>query len=143
MPEGDGVLYNNPKESYFNGGLDMSNDTLKLSLHTGYTPDIDADDVWDDISATEYPTADGYTALGQVLDGQIVTRDDPNDKSVFDGTDETWSNLGPLDPPTPSHLVLRASVSGILIAYWVLGTTPTNGDDFVIAWPAAGILDIG
>jgi len=142
MSEGDGFVYNNAKEMLMNGDVDLETDVMKLTLHTGYSPDIDADDVWADISATEYPTADGYTVGGQTISGQSVVQDDANNRATFDFDDETWVALGPLTPATPSHMVLRASglAGEPLIAYWDMGSTPTDGNDFIIIWPSVAVM---
>src|SRR3989304_3490223 len=108
MAEGDGAFYNNFKEQVLEGVFNLASGghTLKLTLHTGYTPDIDAHTVGADVSATEYGTASGYTAGGATLAGQDVTQDNTNDRGVFDATDVTWASLGPLSPATPSHCIL-------------------------------------
>jgi len=103
---------------------------------TGYTPDIDADDDWGDVSGDEI--SHGSYATG-TLAGQDVTVDDANDRAVFDGTDYTFSSL---DVGTPSHLVMYDDTHGTdaLIAYWVLGSTASNGGDYTIQWGATGII---
>jgi hypothetical protein len=121
-------------------------DTLKLTLHTGYTPNIDTHLIWATagVSSTEYGTASGYTAGGKTLAGQDVTQDDTGDQGVFDATDVTWTSLGALSPATPSHAILwddtPTSPVDPLIAYWILGTTATNGGNYTIQWGANGIL---
>jgi hypothetical protein len=144
MAEGDGAIYNNFKEQVMEGIFNLSTggDTLKLTLHTGYTPDIDAHTVWADVSATEYGTASGYTAGGKTLAGQDTTQDDANDRGKFDATDATWTSLGALTPATPSHAILwdDTASSDELICYWVLGTTATDGSDYKLAFGATGII---
>ncbi len=126
--------------------LKTAGDSLKLTLHTAYTPNIDTHLLWGTagVSSTEYGTADGYTAGGKTLAGQDVTQDDTNDRGIFDATDVTWTSLGALTPATPSHTILwddtpTAPVDP-LIAYWVLGTTATNGGNYTIQWGTLGII---
>lgn len=148
MAQGDGVIYNNFKELVLSGVYNLANggDTIKVTLHTGYTPDIDAHQVWGDtgVSSTEYPTASGYTAGGKTLGSQAVAQDNSNDRASFDGADVTWTSLGPLSPATPSHVIMwddtPTSPADPLIAYWELGTTATNGGDYTLQWGANGIL---
>ena len=144
MAEGNGALYNNFKEQVMEGVFNLASGghTLKVSLHTGYTPDIDSHDEYADVSGTEYGTGSGYTAGGATLAGQDVVQDDANDRGKFDATDPTWSSLGPLSPATPSHCIMRdATASGeLLIAYWELGSTATNGGDYTLQWHINGIL---
>lgn len=144
MAEGDGALYNNFKEQVMEAIFDLSSggDTLKTTLHTAYTPNIDTHTVWADVSGTEYGTGDGYTAGGPTLAGQDTVQDNTNDRGVFDAIDETWSDLGPLSPAIPSHSILRddSAASDELIAYWELGTTATNGGDYTLQWGPNGII---
>ena len=151
MAEGDGTIFNGFKRYLMEGvfNLDASGDTLQLTLHTSYTPNIDTHVLFADagVSSTEYGTADGYTAGGKVIASQLVTQDDGNDRGVFDAADVTWTSLGALSPATPSHTILwdntPATPLDPLIAYWDLGSTATNGGDFTIQWstsPSAIIL---
>lgn len=148
MAEGDGFIYNNFKEQVMEGVFNLATgqDTLQVTLHTAYTPDIDAHGLWADagVSSTEYGTAAGYTAGGQVLAGQDVTQDNTNDRGVFDATDETWTSLGALTPATPSDAILwdntPASPLDPLIAYWELGATATNGGNYTLQWGTNGII---
>lgn len=144
MAEGDGAIYNNFKEQVMEGVFNLANggDSLRITLHTGYTPNIDTHTVRADVSATEYGTGSGYTANGQALASQDVTQDNTNDRGVFDAADLTWTGLGPLSPATPSHAILwdDTAASDPLICYWELGTTATNGGDYTLQFGAAGII---
>lgn len=144
MAEGDITAYNDLKEQILKGVHDLSSDTITITLHTGYTPDIDTHQVWADVSATEYSTASGYTAGGQALGTLSVTQDNTNDRALWDAADVTWSSLGPLSPATPSHFIIwndtPTSPADPLICYGELGTTATNGGNYTIEWastPAA------
>lgn len=146
MAQGDGLIYNNFKEQVMEGVFNLASGghTLKQTLHTGYTPNIDTQTVWADVSATEYGTAAGYTAGGKTLASQDVTQDNTNDRGVFDAADLTWTALGPLTPATPSHTILwddtPTSPADPLICEWELGTTATNGGDYSLAYGASGII---
>lgn len=148
MAEGDGAIYNAFKEDVMEGIHDLATGghTLKQTLHTSYTPDIDAHVVWATagVSSTEYGTGSGYTAGGATLAGQDVTQDNTNDRGVFDANDVTWSSLGALSPATPSHTILwndtPSSPADPLIAYWELGSTATNGGDYTLQFGATGII---
>ncbi len=150
MAEGDGFIYNNFKETVLHGVYNLANggDTLKQTLHTSYTPNIDAaHSVWADtgVSSTEYGSGSGYTAGGKTLASQAVAQDDTNDRASFDAADITWSSLGALSPATPGHTILRDDTptspqADPLICYWELGTTTTNGGDYTLQHGANGIL---
>ena len=58
MAQGDQVVYNGTKYWLMKKVYDLLNDTCKVSLVTGYTPNIDTQDEWGDagVSSTEYGT---------------------------------------------------------------------------------------
>ena len=126
--------------------LSLGGDAVHLTLHSGYTPDIDAHQVWADVSATEYATANGYTANGKILANQDVSPDDGNDLAIFDADDAVWTALGTLSPAIPSHAILwnntPSSPEDPLIAYIELGVKATNGGDSTVSFNASGILEI-
>lgn len=142
MAEGDGYIYNNFKEQVMEAAFNLLTDTIKIILVSGHTPDIDAHTQLTDVSGDEYGAGSGYTVGGETLAGQAVTQDNANDRGVFDGTDQTWSSLGALSPATPSHAIMYddTHASDLLIAYWELGTTATNGGDYTLQWGATGII---
>lgn len=148
MAQGDGVIYNAFKFGLLNGTYNLANGghTIKFTLHTGYTPDIDAHTVWasSGVSSTEYGTANGYTAGGKTLANQATSQDNTNDRGKWDADDVTWTALGALSPATPSHAIMwddtPTSPADPLIAYWVLGTTATNGGNYTLQFGANGII---
>ena len=150
MAQGDITIYNAFKEDILKGvhNLASGGDSLKITLHTGYTPNIDTHAVWADVSATEYSTGSGYTAGGSTLGSQAVTADDANDRALFDAADVTWSSLGPLSPATPSHAIIwndtPTTPADPLICYIELGVTATNGGNYTIQFSSspAAILSI-
>lgn len=130
-----------------NGVFDLAAaaDTIKVILVSAHTPNIDTHAVLLDVSGDEYGAGLGYTVGGETLAGQSTAQDNPNDRGVFDGTDLTWSTLGALTPATPSHAIMyddtpAAPQADPLIAYWVLGSTATNGGDYTLQWGANGII---
>lgn len=150
MAQGDGAFYNGAKLRLLNGVFNLANggDSLYLSLHDGYVPDIDTHDEWGDagVSSTEFGSAAGYTAgedASNLLAGQATAQDDANDRASFDGTNHTWASLGPL-ADTPSHTILRAGslANDPLILYWELGAAPVgapNGGDYTLQFGGDGI----
>jgi hypothetical protein len=144
MAQGDITVYNAFKEDLMEKVHDLLNDTIHITLHTSYTPNIDTDQVRADVSATEYSTASGYTAGGVVLGSKTVTQDDTNNRAAWDAADAAWTSLGPLSPATPSHAIIwnntPTSPADPLICYIELGTTATNGGNYTIAFHANGIL---
>ena len=139
MAQGDGVVYNEAKRAFLAGEIDLDAHTIKVALVTGYSPDIDTDLGWSDISGDE-ESGTGYTAGGATLASKAVTLDSGNDYGKFDAADVTWSGL---DVGTPSHAVMYddSHASDALIAYWEL-TTASNGGDYTLQWHADGILTL-
>lgn len=143
MTEGTITIYNAFKNNLAKGVHDFNSaPDIRVSLHSGYTPDIDAHAVWADVSATEYGTGDGYTADGETLSNPSLVKDDPNDLTYFDADDALWSSLGSLSPATPSHAIIRDNAQGALIGFVELGVKATNGGDYTIAWNVLGIFEI-
>jgi hypothetical protein len=145
MAQGDITIYNAFKEDLMLGvhNLAEASHSVIVTLHTGYTPDIDTHQVWADtgVSSTEYGTAAGYTAGGMTLANQTVTQDNTNDRALFDADNPTWTTLGPLTPATPGHSLIwnttPTSPADPLMAYLEIGVTATNGGDYTLAWSAA------
>ncbi len=149
MAEGDGTIYNNFKEQIMEAIFDLATagDTCKLILVSSHTPDAQVHDTYSDVSADEYATGTNYTKTGESLTGQDVTQvDGTSNWGAFDAMDVTWTSLGPLSPATPSHAILYddtpTTPADPLIAYWVLGTTATNGGNYTIQWGADGIITL-
>jgi hypothetical protein len=146
MAQGDGAIYNNFKEQVMEGVFNLATGghQIQVTLHTGYSPNIDTHTVWGDagVSSTEYGPGVGYASSGVVLTGQDVTQENTPDQGKFDATDATWTSLGPLSPATPSHAIMwdQTASGDPLIAYWELGTTATNGGNYTLQWGANGII---
>ena len=139
MAEGDGVFYNEFYYELLCGNLNLANGghALKVMLVSGYTPDIDNDAEYADISGDEL-SGTGYTAGGETLSNQAVTKDNTNDLAKFDADDLTWSGL---DVGTPSHAIFRDSTYDCLMACWEIATA-SNGSDYTLEWDEDGILTL-
>ena len=140
MAAGDITFFNNAKKAILDGDIDVTTD-IKVALVTGYTPDIDAHEYWDDVSANE-ASGTGYTTGGAALGSSAVTVVGASDLAKWDAADVTWSGL---DVGTPSHAIIYynsgSAETSTLIAYVELGTA-SNGGDYTIAWNANGIATL-
>lgn len=145
MAEGDSLLYNAFKQDLLEKIHDLQNsaDTLRVTLHTSYTPNIDAaHSVFGDtgVSTTEYGTANNYTSGGKILANQATSQNDSSDRGELDFDDVTWTSLGTLSPATPSDAILHndtpSSPTNPLIGYVELGSTATDGNDYTLQWAA-------
>lgn len=146
MAQGDITFYNSAKKKILDNDIDFAADTIKCTLHTSYTPNIDTHDFWDDVSSTEYGSGSGYTAGGVTLASKTVTVDTGNDQADVDAADIAWTGLGPLSPATPSHAIIWKDTgtpsTSPLICYIELGTTATNGSNYTIALNAGGLFTL-
>jgi hypothetical protein len=129
--------YNNFKEQMWKSAhadLSAAGTSVKVSLHSGYTPNIDTHQVFADVSGTEM-SGTGYTAGGATVANKVVTQDNTNDRATWDGDNVSWTGL---NIGTPSHAIIRDATSDILIGYWAV-TTPSNGGDYTLAFDSVGI----
>ena len=148
MAEGNGAVYNNFKEQVLLGTFDLgtAGDTLKIFMWHTTAPDIDSHTQYSDYSANE--VSDGsvnYTTGGETLAGQAVTQDNTNDLAKWDATDETWSSLLLTTPgdATPDYCgIYSTTASNLMICYWELGTTATNGGDYTLQFHTDGIMTL-
>lgn len=120
---------------------DLTADTIKCALVTGYTPNIDTHDFFDDVSGTE-ESGTGYTAGGATLASKTVTLDTTDDEGVFDADDVVFTGL---DVGTPSHAILYKDTgtpaTSLLISYIELGVA-SNGSNYTIAFNAEGVINL-
>jgi len=131
------TFYNDGKKDILNNAIDLINDTLKISLHTStYSPDIDADSAYSDLS-NELAASGNYTTGGETVAGNTIAADDTNDRAYFDCTDQTWTALTPSSPFR--YGVLRSSTGNELIGYFDFGANQDpGGSNFVIQMTAPG-----
>lgn len=78
-------------DSIVSSGINLKTDTIKISLHgSGYTPDVDADEFFDDVD-NEVSASGSYVAGGSTLSITVST-DDVDDEGVVDATDVSWTS---------------------------------------------------
>lgn len=144
MAQGDGAIYNNFKEQVMEGAFNLANGGHTLNMFMWHTtaPDIDTHTAYANYSANE--VADGgvnYTAGGEALTGQDVTQDNAADRGVFDANDVTWNNLLLTTPAdaTPDYCGIYDTNGGsnLMICYWELGATVTNGGNYTLQFGSA------
>lgn len=86
-------VVNTAKKKILDGDIDFTNDTFKLMLITdSHTPDIDAEEFIDDVSANEVSASGTYSAGGGTLASTSVTVDDTNDRAYFDAADVAFTS---------------------------------------------------
>lgn len=141
-----GVAYNNYKKIAFEGGVNFNSDTIKMALLANtYTPDIDTDIYFDDVSANELATGHGYTAGGVTLASKTVTADLTDNKGVMDCDDPTWT--ADATGFTARYAVLYKDTgdpsTSPLIAYWDFGGDQNPVSiNFVLVVNTEGLINI-
>ena len=132
-------------DSIVGTAINLKSDTIKLSLHSSsYTPDIDADEFFDDVD-NEVSTSGSYTAgaAGGYTLTTTVSTDDTDNEGVFDATDVSITGA----TITARYAIIRkdtgtASTSP-LVLYIDFGSNQTSTvGTFAITFAAEGILNL-
>ncbi len=137
------VIYNTFKQRLMTGEVDMDTDSIYCALFpVAYSPNIDTQSVWSDVSASECAAGSGYVAGGTILTGVTVMKNLTTDKGIFDANDVTWAN----STITARYAVLYKSATPTtswLIAAFDFGADKSSSSgDFTIMWNANGIIDL-
>ena len=140
------AFYNKYKKEALNGTINLVSDTIKVALFgSGYTPNIDTNIFWSDVSANEI-TADNYTAGGKTITTPTVTQDDTDNEGVYDADDVVWTNAGGTITARYAVMYKDTGVAGTspLIQYIDFGADKTSeNENFSISWNAEGIINVG
>jgi hypothetical protein len=136
-------LYGNFVLKALNKEIDFDTDTIKVALlSSSYTPDQDAHDYFNDVSAAEV-SGTGYTAGGNTLASKTATYDSANNVVILDAADTTWAS----STITARYAVIYDSTgtssTSPLIGYVDFGSdqSSTSGN-FTITWDSTGIVRI-
>lgn len=138
-------IYNNYKVRMLGSGTmaDLDGDTIKIALLTSsYTPDFDAHDFFDDVSANEVSASGTYSAGGATL-SVTLTQDNTDNEGVFDATDVSWTSA----TITARYAVIYKSTgtpgTSPLIALIDFGTNQSSSaGTFAITFAAEGIVNV-
>lgn len=137
-----GVVYNAAKKKLMEGTFNLTSDTIKVALVTSsYTPNIDTEDFFDDVSSYEV-SGTGYTAGGPTLANKSITVDTGNDWATFDADDVALTNV---TVSNVRYLVIykstgTPSTSPLIAVIDLAANKSAAGDTFTIQWSANGIL---
>ena len=138
------MIYNKFKMEALTGSIDLSTDTIKVALlDSGYTPNIDTDIFWDDVSANEITSAN-YTTGGETITTPTVTQDNTDNEGVFGGDDIVWTNAVGTITARYAVMYKDTGVAGTspLIEYIDFGADKTSeNENFSISWSAEGIIN--
>lgn len=139
-----GYFYGNALVGALQGEIDFPDDTIKVALlEDTYTPNQDAHDFWDDVSANE-ASGTGYTAGGETLANKSLTYDTGSNTVVLDADDTAWTN----STITARYAVVyddspATAAEKRLIALIDFGQNESSSNGtFQITWNANGIATI-
>jgi len=137
-------LYGKFLQAALNKEIDWDTDTIKVALLTsGYTPDQDTHDYFDDVSGSEV-SGTGYSAGGETLASKTISYDGASNVLTLDAADVTWSS----STITARYAVVYDASGGSaatnpLIGYVDFGTDQSSSNgNFTITWDATGIVRI-
>lgn len=122
--------------------IDLTTDTIKVALaDSGYTPDVDAHDFFNDVTNEEAGT--GYTAGGATLANKTWAVVGASNVVKFDADDTSWAS----STITTRYAIIYKSTgtagTSPLIAVVDFSTDRTSdGGTFLISWNASGIFTI-
>lgn len=136
-------LYGNFILKALNKEVDFDSDTIKVALLTSsYSPDQDAHDYFNDVSANEV-SGTGYTAGGATLASKTATYDSANNVVILDAADTTWASSTITARYAVIYDATGTASTSPLIGYVDFGSdqSSTNGN-FTITWDSTGIVRI-
>jgi hypothetical protein len=134
------TMYNEGTYELSRAEIDLLDNTIKIALCTSsYTLDRDAHTFFDDI--TNEVTGTGYTAGGATLASKTITKDDANDRSVFDAADVSWTS----STITARYGIMymdsgTASTSPLIACLDFESDQSSSNGTFTIQWNASGIF---
>jgi hypothetical protein len=136
------VIYNSFKVKIADGNIDLNSDTIKVALVTsGYTPDQDAHDFFNDV--TNEVSGTGYSAGGETLANATMTQDNTNNRGKFDADDVTWATSTITARGAVIYKSTGTASTSPLIAYIDFGSDKSSSaSNFTIQWHADGILTL-
>lgn len=114
-------VFNNALEMIVDSTLDLSSQSYYVALmKTTFTPDVDAQEYWADVSAYELDEVGPYTAGGVPNNTITVVRDDATNKITVTFGTATWPvNVGEELRDAKGAMVYNTSLSGSpLVAYF-------------------------
>ena len=120
---------------------DWDTDTIKCALATsGYTPDIDTHDFFNDVDGSFEISAASYTAGGKTLTTSAATYDTTSDQIRIDATDPSWTSASFTAWVSVIYKSTGTSSTSPLIIYIDFGGAETvSSGTFSIQFDSTGI----
>lgn len=122
--------------------IDLTSDTIKIALaDSGYTPDLDAHDFFNDITNEEAGT--GYTAGGATLASKTWAVVGASDVVKFDADDASWTT----STITTRYAIVykstgNSATSPLICLIDFSSDRTSDGGTFLISFHANGIFTL-
>lgn len=140
-------MFASAKKGFFNGTIDFDTDTLRMALvKSTWTPNLNTNAAWADISANETTSGNGYTTGGQAITGTV---NEASGTTTLSATaDSSWTAAGGSVVSRYAVIYKVGAANGItnpLVGYCLLDVTPaditvTDGNTFIVQRPASGFF---
>ena len=134
------TAFNEGKVELAKGNINFATDTIKVALlESAYTPDIDTQSNFSDISANE-SSGTNYTAGGNTVANITVTKDNANDRAVIGGDNVTFTDVSISYQYMVLYKDTGTASTSTLIGYADRGSSITiSADDVQVNFDAVGI----
>ncbi len=143
------VFFDSFKTNTINGDniidFTVAGDLIKIALISNSNiPDINVDDFWDDLNATQMASGNGYTTDGETLTTKLLN--ETGGVTTFNADDVTWSTNAS-GFTTARHAILYfdtlTDTTSPLIATLNLGADKSiQTGDFTIQMDALGLITL-
>jgi len=114
--------------------IDFDNDAFQIILmESGYTFDEDNDVEYSDVSGSELPTGNGYTAGGETLAGVAVSEVGASNRCTVTWNAVSWTAAGGPIGPSPGAIIYDDTVANDpVIGYIEFDAETTQADGGVL-----------
>lgn len=129
------VSSNKFKTELWRGTINGSTDVFKIALMaSGFTYNQDTHGDYADISASELPTASGYTVGGATLGGVTITQNDTLNEGIIAWNNPSWVASGGDLTAIGAIIYDDTHLDDVIVGYIDFGSDQTtlNGGTFTI-----------
>lgn len=127
--------------AFLNKEADWDSDNIYAALlGAGYTPNLDTDDYWNDISANEIANGNGYTTNGQLLTDCTITYTPANSWATTWAATTAVALNDVIRPASGNGYLYRAKAAGTTGGSAPTWPTTVGGEvtDGTVTWECVG-----